>query len=82
MSREAESKPGQRRTYVRSQSNRAGAVSETGFKDAISQGVRRATSTLRNVEGAWIKDMNVLIEDGNVTGYKVNMEVTFVLEDS
>jgi len=26
--------------------------------------------------------MNVLIEDGNVTGYKVNMEVTFVLEDS
>jgi flavin-binding protein dodecin len=58
------------------------AVSETGFEDAIRQGVARATSTLRGVEGAWIKDMNVLIEDGNVTGYKVNMEVTFVLEDS
>jgi flavin-binding protein dodecin len=54
------------------------ATSETGIEDAIS----RATSTLRNVEGAWIEDMNVLIEDGNVTGYKVNMEVTFVLEDS
>ena len=54
------------------------ATSETGFEDAIS----RATSTLRNVEGAWIEDMNVLIEDLNVTGYKVNMEVTFVLEDS
>jgi len=26
--------------------------------------------------------MNILIEDGNVTGYKVNMEVTFVLDDS
>jgi dodecin len=58
------------------------AVSETGFEDAIRQGVSRATSTLRGVEGAWIKDMNVLIEDGNVTGYKVNIEVTFVLEDS
>jgi dodecin len=58
------------------------AVSETGFEDAIRQGVARATSTLRGVEGAWIKDMNVLIEDNNVTGYKVNMEVTFVLEDS
>jgi dodecin len=57
-------------------------VSETGFEDAIRQGVARATSTLRGVEGAWIKDMNVLIEDNNVTGYKVNMEVTFVLEDS
>ena len=40
----------------------------------------RATSTLRGVEGAWIKDQNVLIEDGNITGYKVNLEVTFVLE--
>ena len=41
----------------------------------------RATSTLRGIEGAWIKDMNVLIENGNITGYKVNMEVTFILED-
>ena len=56
------------------------AVSETSFEDAIQQAVSRATSTLRGVEGAWIKDMNVMIEDGNITGYKVNMEVTFVLE--
>jgi flavin-binding protein dodecin len=26
--------------------------------------------------------MNVMIEDGNITGYKVNLEVTFVLEDT
>jgi flavin-binding protein dodecin len=57
-------------------------VSDTSFEDAIQQGVRRATSTLRGVEGAWIKDQNVMIEDGNITGYKVNMEVTFVLEGS
>ncbi|HET7272232.1 MAG TPA: dodecin family protein [Rubrobacter sp.] len=56
-------------------------VSETSFDDAIKQGVSRATSTLRGIEGAWIKDMNVLIENGNITGYKVNMEVTFILED-
>jgi hypothetical protein len=35
---------------------------------------------LRGVEGAWVKDQNVLIEDGNITGYKVNVEVTFQLE--
>jgi dodecin len=57
-------------------------VSDTSFEDAIQQGVRRATSTLRGVEGAWIKDQNVMIENGNITGYKVNMEVTFILEDS
>ena len=58
------------------------ATSEQSFEDAINQGVRRATSTLRNVEGAWVKDMNVLIQDGSITGYKVNLAITFVLEDA
>jgi hypothetical protein len=58
------------------------AISETSFEDAINQAVSRATSTLRGVEGAWVKDMNVQIQDGNITGYKVNLEVTFVLEDT
>jgi flavin-binding protein dodecin len=57
------------------------ATSETGFEDAINQAVARATKTLRGVEGAWVKDQNVLIEDGNIKGYKVNVEVTFVLEE-
>ncbi|MBA2782486.1 MAG: dodecin domain-containing protein [Rubrobacteraceae bacterium] len=57
------------------------ATSETGFEDAINQAVARATKTLRSVEGAWVKDMNVLIEDGNIVGYKVNVEITFMLEE-
>ena len=56
------------------------AISDSSFEDAIQQGLARATSTLRGVEGAWIKDMNVMIENGTITGYKVNMEITFVLE--
>jgi dodecin len=58
------------------------ATSEQSFEDAINMGIQRATSTLRNVEGAWVKDMNVLIQDGNITGYKVNLAITFVLEDA
>jgi flavin-binding protein dodecin len=57
------------------------AVSDTSFEDAIQQGITRATSTLRGVEGAWIKDMNVMIDNGSITGYKVNMEITFVLDE-
>jgi dodecin len=57
------------------------AISEEGFEDAVQQAIARANKTLRNVEGAWIKDQNVMIEGGNITGYKVNLEVTFVLED-
>ena len=57
------------------------ATSEESFEDAINQGVERAIGTLRNVEGAWIKDMNVLIENNEIAAYKVNMAVTFVLEE-
>jgi len=57
------------------------AISEQGFEDAIQQAVARATKTLRGVEGCWVKDMNVMIEDGNITGYKVNVEITFQLEN-
>lgn len=57
------------------------ATSQESFEEAIKEGVSRVTQTLRGVEGAWVKDMNIMIEDGNITGYKVNMAVTFMLED-
>ena len=57
------------------------AISDQSFEDAINMAVNRATQTLRNVESAWVKDQNVLIENGNITGYKVNLAITFVLEE-
>ncbi len=58
------------------------AMSNQSFEDAIREGISRANQTLRNVEGAWIKEQNVIIRDGQIIGYKVNMQVTFVLDDS
>ncbi len=58
------------------------ATSDQSFEDAINIGVNRATSTLRNVEGAWVKDMNVMMENGSITGYKVNLAITFVIDDA
>jgi flavin-binding protein dodecin len=57
------------------------ATSDESFEDAVNMAVKRATQTLRNVEGAWVKDQNVLIENGNIQGYKVNLAITFVLEE-
>lgn len=57
------------------------ATSTESFSDAVKQGIDRAGKTLRHIEGAWIKDQNVMIENNRITGYKVNMLVTFVLED-
>ncbi len=57
------------------------ATSDQGFEEAINQGIQRATNTLRNVESAWVKDMNVEIENNQVTVYRVNLAITFVLEE-
>jgi flavin-binding protein dodecin len=57
------------------------ATSDESFEDAVNMAVKRATQTLRNVESAWVKDQNVLIENGNIQGYKVNLAITFVLEE-
>lgn len=55
--------------------------STESFEAAINEGVDRANKTLRNVKGAWIKEQAVDIEDGRIVGYRVNMLVTFVLDD-
>ncbi len=58
------------------------ATSSQSFEDAIKQGLARATSTLRNVKGAWIKEQEVSLSGVQVTEYKVTMVVTFVLDDT
>lgn len=57
------------------------ARSEESFAEAIQQGVDRANKTLRNVKSAWIKEQQVDVENGRIIGYRVNMLVTFVLDD-
>ena len=57
------------------------ATSTKSFDDALRQGVARAVKTLRNVKQAWIKDQEVEVENDKIVRYKVNMKVTFVLDD-
>ena len=57
------------------------ASSKKSFEDAVRQGIKRFASTVNNVEGAWVKEQKVVVADGKITEYRVNMMVTFVLND-
>ena len=57
------------------------STSSKSFEDAIQQGLARASKTLRNVRGAWIKEQHVRCDNGKIVEYRVNMMVTFVLDD-
>jgi len=54
--------------------------SATSFDDAVKEGIARASQTVKNIQGAWIQDQQVVVSNGQVTEYRVMMKVTFILE--
>jgi len=56
------------------------AASEKSFEDAIGQGLAKASETVRNIRGAWVKEQQVTVDDGKISEYRVDLKVSFVLE--
>lgn len=56
------------------------AESPESFDHAIRHGIEAAKKSVRNIQGAWVKDQEVVIRDGDVAGFRVLMKVTFELE--
>ncbi len=56
------------------------STSTTSFEDAIKKGIERASRTIDNVRGAWIKEQKINVEGGRPVEYQVMMILTFVLD--
>ncbi|MEM6819336.1 MAG: dodecin family protein [Pseudomonadota bacterium] len=56
------------------------AGSSKSFEDAVKTGIKRASETLDNIEGAWVKDQKVVCEDGKIKEFRVVLKVTFILK--
>ncbi|MCF6235542.1 MAG: dodecin family protein [Gammaproteobacteria bacterium] len=54
--------------------------STVSFEDAMQQGIKRASKTLRNIKSAWVQEQTVKVENGEILEYRVNMKVTFILD--
>ena len=57
------------------------STSTVSFEDAIKKGIDRASTSIRNIRSAWIKEQQLRLENNVVAEYQVNMLLTFVLED-
>ena len=57
------------------------ASSKNSFEEAVNEGVKRATKTLKGVTSAWVQDQQVVIKNDKVKEYRVNLKVTFILND-
>ncbi len=54
--------------------------STASFEDAINEGIQTASKTVQNIKGAWVKEQQVVVEDGKVVSYRVDLKITFVLD--
>jgi flavin-binding protein dodecin len=54
--------------------------SPTSFEDAIVQGIARASKTLHGIKSAWVKEQHVVVENGKVVLYRVDLKITFVMD--
>ena len=54
--------------------------SAKGIEDAVETGIRRADSSLDNIESAWVQDIKCVVKNGKVAEWRVNMKVTFLLK--
>lgn len=57
------------------------ASSKESFDEAIRMGLTRASKTLKGIQGAWVQEQKVTWKEGRIDEYRVNMKVTFVLDD-
>ncbi len=58
------------------------ASSPKSFDDAIKVGVARAQKTLKNLKSAWVENQQIKLDDkGKITEYRVQLKITFILED-
>lgn len=57
------------------------ASSSTSFEDAVASGIKRANKTLKHIRGAWVRDQEVVVDEGgDITEFRVKMKVTFVID--
>jgi flavin-binding protein dodecin len=56
------------------------AASSKSFEDAIQSGISKMSETVKNIEGAWVKEQKVVVKKGVVSEYRVTMKVTFIVK--
>ena len=54
--------------------------SEKSFSDAVRNAVKTASETVRGIQGVEVLNSNALVENGDLTLYKVHCKIAFLIE--
>ena len=55
--------------------------SEVSFEDAIKNVVKEVSKTVKNIKSVYVKDMQVTVDNNQITQFRVNTKVSFEVLD-
>jgi dodecin len=55
--------------------------SPDSWEEATRQAVERAARTLRNIRSVWVKEFEAVVENEQVTQFRVILKIAFQLEE-
>jgi len=57
------------------------ASSEKGWEEAAATAVKKAANTVKNIRSVYVQDLSAVVNDDNITDYRVNVKITFEVKD-
>jgi len=51
----------------------------SSIEAAVDSAVAGAGESVRNIQNVWVQDIKAVVENGNVSKYRVNTKITFVV---
>ena len=51
--------------------------SKKSWEDATANAVKRASKSVNDIKSAYVQNQSVVVKNGKVTAYRVNVKVTF-----
>jgi len=56
------------------------AESDKSWEDATQQALKEASKSVRNIQSIYIKEFQAVVENNNVSRYRVNAKISFKYE--
>jgi dodecin len=57
------------------------AESEKSWEDATKVALDEAKKTVRNIKSVYVKDFQAIVENDEITRYRVNVKISFVVKN-
>jgi len=54
--------------------------SKKSWEDATAKAIKKASKSIKEIKSAYVQDQSVVVENGEVKEFRVNLKVTFVVK--